>query len=735
MEYRINRILAATVFCGTMFVIPAFGAEAEEIPDEKVKNEKSERAVRLKEVTVTATRSAETIDAIPGAVTVINRETLQEQLRVTRDLGDALGKLVPGLGAPTQSQSLSGQTLRGRKVLVLIDGIPQNVIRDGLRNLTTIHPSAIERIEVLPGATSIYGESAAGGIINIITRAPGEGPPTFTTDLGFNFSAAHPADSLGGSLRQALEGRKGRFDYSVSGSFERTGGFFDAEGDRIPPDVQGNLSDSNNYNLFGKFGADLGGQRRLQLSVNHYNLEQDTDFIIDQAVKNSPAGTQKALAKDGIFIDDQQGTENTLVSLDYNQADLFGSRLHGQLYYRDYMTRFGPSDSRKTSTVKNIIQSRLESQKFGSRLEIDSPLPAVSVFKPKLLWGVDYSDESTSQPVALFDQAAFDASGGTVFVKAGERLWVPVIKPRDLGLFAQLEVDVANRLLLRGGMRHERVRADVPDFTTLVGNGINGGSLKYDDTLFNAGAVFYVTDTVSVFANFSQGFSLTDIGLFLRQAPAGFSVADSNLLDAQKVDSYEIGVRGEWKSVQAALTGFYNESEMGLTIKKINDAWIPTRAPEHIYGFDASIDVQPVERWRLGGTIGWSEGENEVNGDSKALDGSRIQPLKVTGYLEHETVPAWQWRNRLQVLYSGSRDRAYKDLGSSAYGGREVHSYYTLDLLSSLKLGPGTLSLGVENLLNRQYYTVTSQLMRTGDNTSLFAARGTVVNIGYSISY
>lgn len=735
MQHRSAKTLAAAVLCCAALAIPAFGAEGGDIHDENGKKEKGVQAVRLKEVTVTATRSEETIDAVPGAVTVIDRVKLEEQLKVTNNLGNALGKLVPGLGAPTESQSLSGQTLRGRKALVLIDGIPQNVIRDGLRNLTTIHPSAIERIEVLPGATSIYGESAAGGIINIITRKPGEGAPTFTTDLGINFSASHPADSIGESIRQALEGKTGILDYSMNGSFERTGGYFDADGDRIPPDVQGHLSDSNIYNLHGKFGVDLGGQKRLQFSATHYNLKQDTDFIIDPAVKNYPAGSQKALAKDGLEIDDQQATKNTLVSIDYNQADLLGSRLHGQLYYRDYMTIFGPSDSRKTSTVKNIIQSRLESDKLGLRMEIASPLPSVSIFTPKILWGADYSYERTSQPVDIFDPAAFDASGGTDFVKTGETSWVPVIKPRDLGLFAQLEVNVGDRLLLRGGVRHERISVDVPDFTTIIGNSIKGGRLRYDDTLFNVGAVFYVTDAVSLFANYSQGFSLTDIGLFLRQAPAGYSVEGSNLLDAQKVDSYEIGVRGEWNRVQAALTGFYNESEMGLSIKKVNDAWVPTRAPEHIYGFDASIDVQPVERWSLGGTVGWSEGETEVNGDSKALDGSRIQPLKVTGYVEHDTLPGMKWRNRLQVLYSGSRDRAFKDIGPNAYGGREVHSYYTLDFMSNLKLGPGTLSFGVENLLNKQYYPVTSQLMRTSDNTSLFAARGATVNIGYSVTY
>lgn len=414
----------------------------------------------------------------------------------------------------------------------------------------------------------------------------------------------------------------------------------------------------------------------------------------------------------------------------------WGSRIHAQGYYRDYLTRFGTSDSRKRSSVKNIIQSRLESEKLGGRLEIETPFPKLAFLTPTLLWGVDYSDEETSQPAALFDGATFDKSGGLTFRKTGERLWVPVIKPRDLGLFAQLETHVSDYLTLRTGLRHERIWVDVPDFTTIVGDAVKGGELNFEDTLFNAGAVLYITDAINVFANFSQGFSLTDIGLFLRQAPKGFSLQNSRLLDTQKVDNYEMGVRGEWSAVQAGLTGFYNESDLGAAIQKIGNDFIPARAPERIYGFDASLDIQPTDGWRLGGTAGWIEGENNINnGGFKALDGFRIQPLKLTGYIEHETVPSWHWRNRLQVLYAGNRDRAFKDLGAKAFGGREVDDYVTLDWISSLRLGPGTLSLGVENLLNKQYFPVTSQLIRTGDNTSFIAARGAVFNIGYSLSY
>jgi iron complex outermembrane receptor protein len=61
--------------------------------------------------------------------------------------------------------------LRGRQVLVLIDGIPQSTpLRNGARDLRVIDPSAIERVEVIKGASAIYGNGADGGIINYITK-------------------------------------------------------------------------------------------------------------------------------------------------------------------------------------------------------------------------------------------------------------------------------------------------------------------------------------------------------------------------------------------------------------------------------------------------------------------------------------------------------------------------------------------------------------------------------------
>ena len=205
------------------------------------------------EVTVTATRSVESIAAVPSSITVVDEEQLRNQVDLSNSLVDALGKLVPGLAPGSQSISTYGQTLRGRNAMVLIDGVPQSTTRNITRDLATIDPSAIERVEVIRGTTSIYGEGATGGIISITTKRPTEGKLSFTTDIGGSSSLSHPSGSLGGFIRQGVSGKRGPWDFLVNGSFDRTGGFFDAEGDRIAPDPhgQGGLADTNTFNILG----------------------------------------------------------------------------------------------------------------------------------------------------------------------------------------------------------------------------------------------------------------------------------------------------------------------------------------------------------------------------------------------------------------------------------------------------------------------------------------------------
>lgn len=674
------------------------------------------------------TRTSVPVEAVPGAVTVLTREQIATQAELTPRMGDVLTQLVPGLSAGTQSMSNYGQSFRGRSVVVLIDGVPQSTSRNGMRDFLTIDPAMVERVEVLRGATALYGAGATGGVINVITRRGTGGPLRFATDVSTHSSLSASGEGVAGRVAQTVSGGRGDVDFLASGAVGRTGGFFDAEGDRIPSDPhgQGGVADLNSVDLLGKVGVDMGGER-LQLTANYFRAEQDTEFAGDPSV-NATGGT-KARAIPGLQMDEGHASENLLLNLDYDRPELFGSRVHAQLYFRDYRTRFGPYDGRPYASLGNaIIQSYIDSERLGGRLDVETELPFGSA--PLLLWGVDYTDETTSQPAGIIDPESFDASGGLVFRRIGERPWTPPVETRSLGLFAQLAWSPFERLMLRGGARHERARAYVDDFTTIQGVAVEGGTLDFAPVLFNAGAVLDVARGANLYASFSQGFSLADIGRLLRGAAPGFSLGSQGF-EAQKVDHYEVGARVFSRRIQASLSGFRNASDLGSSF---NQQLEIVRAPERVYGVEATLDVAAAEGLTLGGTFTWTEGENRPGGAGEwiPLDSYRVQPRKVTAYAEHRTLPGW--RSRLQLLHSGSRGRLF-DVDPDAYGGARVEGYTVVDALSSLELGPGTLSVGVENLLNRQYFPVVSQLEAAYGNFYRAAARGAVLSLGYSVRY
>lgn len=59
------------------------------------------------------------------------------------------------------------------RTLVLFDGIPINTSDEGSVNWNSIHIDNVQRIEVFKGpGSSLYGNSAMGGVINIISKRP-----------------------------------------------------------------------------------------------------------------------------------------------------------------------------------------------------------------------------------------------------------------------------------------------------------------------------------------------------------------------------------------------------------------------------------------------------------------------------------------------------------------------------------------------------------------------------------
>jgi iron complex outermembrane receptor protein len=688
------------------------------------------------EIVVTATRTEELIQNIPRSVTTVTRRELDQQNSLSRNLQDILNREVPGLGASTQSRSQFGQNLRGRNISFLLDGVPLSSNTQA-RALQTIAPNAIERIEVIRGPNAIYGSQGTGGTINIITRRPSERRLAQESEVGLAAAVGNrrflESDSFGNYIGHTLSGTEGAYNYVLSFSRDSTGTFYDAEGDRIFNNRP--LDQSSTINVLAKAGVNLDSQQRLQLTFNHYRSSQvGNEYINDLSVNTRPAGTEKARAVrvgELEIIDSNPPRDiNTLANFTYTHDRLFGSSLQAQAYYRSNSLNFFPTDFRD-AFFKNIAFGQVENQTWGGRLQIDTPIFTAA----NVVWGVDYNNEYNSIVQDIFDPVAYDESGGRVYRKIDERVEVPRYDLSQLGLFAQLQWEISDNFIVSGGARHQRVGFSVDDYTTFPGNAnIEGGDLDFSDTVFNVGAVYKITDTFNVFGNFAQGFSIPDFGNLLRRPPAGFSIGgDFKQLEAVKVDNYEIGVRGNWQQVQASISGFYNTSELGESFL-LDNRGFPigiNRAPQRIYGVEGTLDWQPGGGWQLGGTATWQEGEDDVNqdGDYLPLNSSIISPLKLTSYIQHQTTPGW--RNRLQLVYIGNRDRAFDKKVDLA----DIDNYLVVDYISSIQVGPGTLNIGIENLLDSQYFPVRIQRAGGFNNSERFAARGRTINVRYVINW
>ena len=728
-----NRVIIAI---GLLVLYPALPLLAAESGSTEQSEEMP--VVSASDVVISATRSPTTLGSLNQSVTIVTGEQIQQQLAVSpgRSLGQILPKLVPGMSQNDGAMDTgTSQQIRGRQIAVLIDGVPQLSSPTTGLDLAHIDPSAIERIEIVRGATAIYGNGATGGLINIITKQAGEGKPSFYTDVQGSGSLTRVLRGLSGTVTQGFQGKKDWFDYNIVGTFNQQGGMFDAEGSRTMPGTNtiGGFADTKTYNVLSKFGATFG-EHRLQLTFNRKESQQDTNYFTDPGVDALPRTTARFIP--GLALDEQPKLTNSQISLDYSHPHLFlDSRVHIQGYYRSQRTRFPTFDVRPFGGTE-VLQGLPQTDVLGTRAEITTPIPLYG--KPQVTWGMDFSSQHGDQRQNLYDPAILDASGGRIFSKIGQSPLVASRVFETVGAFAQGEWTPLSALVLRGGVRYERLGISSSDFTDGVGNFTPAGSIKFDTTVFNAGFVYHLIDPLDLFFNFSQGFNVPvgSIDAALTGVTPGTNIALTNL-QPQRTNNYELGLRGKWSKVQASLSGYISKSSLGLNFDQFTNSL--QRAPQTIHGVEATLDMQPYEGWRIGGSYTFVEGDQTIafNPDVRApLNGFNIQPQKITGYLEHLTVPEWQWRNRLQMLYSGSRTRSNVAFASGLDPIGDPFSmteYFVIDFITTVKAGPGTLRFGIENLLNQNYVAAFNQISFT--NSFNFAARGTTATIGYSIAY
>jgi len=134
--------------------------------------------VETQQVVVTASRREQSLQDVPVSISTVSAKALS--LRVPTTLDDAL-RYVPGVNLMYDQVNIRGSSGYSRgvgtRVLLLFDGLPYLTGDTGEITWETIPVFQIARIEVVKGAGSaLYGSSALGGVINVITKDIPEKP-------------------------------------------------------------------------------------------------------------------------------------------------------------------------------------------------------------------------------------------------------------------------------------------------------------------------------------------------------------------------------------------------------------------------------------------------------------------------------------------------------------------------------------------------------------------------------
>lgn len=668
-------------------------------------------------LTITASRTDETAASIPSTVTVIDGESLRRQLSVANSLSDILGNLLPSFSPSRQKMTSAGESLRGREPLYLIDGVPQsNPLRNGSRDANTIDPMLIERVEVIHGASAIQGMGASGGIINIVTKSAARGQQN---EVSAGVSAPTSETSTGLSYHAGYLFRHQAQDWNmlIGAHLRENGMYVDGNGDLVGIDsTQGDTMDSGSFDVFAKLQFMLDSTQQLQVMVNHYDIQGNGDY---NAFGGDRAAGEPTISIEQPVPGDAAENRVTTASATYQNRDILHAELTWQLFLQDFSALYGGgtyATFQDPALPDNFFdQSRNDSQKYGSRLTLS--WRDVVGTPVDISTGIDYLNDSTYQELAQ--------SG---------RKWVPETEFDNWAPYLQARYQ-QNGLTLSAGLRYEYGQLKVGDFTTLASYGsqfVEGGEPSFNELLSNVGAVYQLTDNWRVFASYSEGFSMADIGRVLRGINQPNQSVESFLnLQPVLADNREVGIEYHGNLGQLSLSYFESDSDLGSRLQADADGiYSVKRERTEINGIEASGRYALATNADVGFNYANTDGEYDSNADGKVdtdLSGQNIAPERMNIYWNQ------QWSDRIGTRLQWNKlfSRAFND---GTMGANDFDGYSTWDLTALIETANyGEFTVGIENLTDKFYFTYYAQT--AGNDSRNFAGRGRVVSVNWQYAW
>ncbi|CAD5108132.1 TonB-dependent receptor [Zestomonas carbonaria] len=723
-------------------------------------------AVEVDRTVVIGSRAPTSISELPGTVWVIDGPQLQEQTKAGVPFKEALGQLIPGLDIGPQGRTNFGQNLRGRSALVMIDGVSLNSSRGISRQFDSIDPFNVERIEVLSGASAVYGGGATGGIINIVTKKGEAGAARFSSEIGVRSGLGH-GDDHDWRAAQSVSGGTEQVNGRLSVAYQKNGAAYDGSGDQVLMDItQTDLQYNQAIDVMGSLDFVFANGHSLSLGAQWYDSGYDSDkgLYLGQDFQ-ALRGASDFDMRSGADYDLEPKTERQQYNATYHAPEVLGQDFYLQAYYRSEEMAFQPFPTIRFNGAGAV--NPLTSYYSASQQDTDYyGLKAVLVKewdRVSLNYGADFEWENFTSSQSMFDLPTALASGGldaNEYARIGR---YPGIDTDSRSGFAQLSWKATDELTLSGGWRRQWITTEIGDFVGAtqqiaiskgIGNSadvIPGGEKDYDVDLYNVGAVYKLSKEQQVWANYSEGFELPDPAKYYGQGVYSAAPMDGrwvlqnsvnveeSALDGIKTKQVEFGWRHHDGSLDAQLAAFYAWSDKSITYNRSTLLVEQLSDKKRNYGLEGQFSYWLDDNWQVGASALAIRSQQKVDGSWEKQDVTAASPSKASAFV------GWQ-NGETAVRLQGVRTFNLSDDGNLV-GGRfdgndhRINGYTTFDLLGSQVLPVGTLNFGVQNLLDKDYTTVWGQRAQVFYGslapTELFdyKGRGRTYSLSYSVDF
>jgi outer membrane receptor for ferrienterochelin and colicins len=226
----------------------------------------------LDAVIISGTKTIRVVSSLPLNASVINKVEIEKTnaTRLSDVINEELGLItVSDFGG---AEGIQMQGLDSEYTLVLIDNQPLVGRLAGTLDLNRVSVGNIKQIEIVRGpSSSLYGNNAFAGVINIITDEPKEG---FDGNVSSSYETHNTTDS-----NISLSYKNKDFNGSVFFNKYSSDGY-----DLIEDDGLNTVNEFNNNTLQIKLGYDISKKFKVRINTRHFTQ------MIDNIAPNNLSG-------------------------------------------------------------------------------------------------------------------------------------------------------------------------------------------------------------------------------------------------------------------------------------------------------------------------------------------------------------------------------------------------------------------------------------------------------------